>query len=140
MQLKFIMKKINKYLKVIAFFLSTLMLIQGCTVYRTTPVTLEEASKSNTKARVKTVDKKNLKFDKIVISPDNEIYGHSEINKSTIITPIDKDNIEKIQVKDELVSTILTIAIPVTIGIGILVFLVAQSLNDLDWNFSNVSN
>ncbi|WP_242117818.1 hypothetical protein [Aestuariivivens sediminicola] len=134
------MKKINKYLKVIAFFLSTLMLIQGCTVYRTTPVTLEEASKSNTKARVKTVDKKNLKFDKIVISPDNEIYGHSEINKSTIITPIDKDNIEKIQVKDELVSTILTIAIPVTIGIGILVFLVAQSLNDLDWNFSNVSN
>ena len=134
------MKKINKYLKVIAFFLSTLMLIQGCTVYRTTPVTLEEASKSNAKIRVRTVDKKNLKFDKIVISPDNEIYGHSEINKSTIITPIDKDNIEKIQLKDELVSTILTIAVPVTIGIGILVFLLAQSLNDLDWNFSNVSN
>ena len=134
------MKKINKYLKVIAFFLSTLMLIQGCTVYRTTPVTLEEASKSNAKIRVRTVDKKNLKFDKIVISPDNEIYGHSEINKSTFITPIDKDNIEKIQLKDELVSTILTIAVPVTIGIGILVFLLAQSLNDLDWNFSNVSN
>jgi hypothetical protein len=132
------MKAIKIHLRIIAISLSMLMLLEGCTVYKSAPVTLDEVSKSNNKVRIKTLNNKSLKFDRIVVTTDNKIYGRS-INKGEMnITPIDKDNIEKIQIKDKTMSTILSIAIPVIVSVGMLGIIVDQSLNNL--NLGNVSN
>jgi len=108
------MKTIDKYLKVVALFFATLILFQGCTVYKSASVTLEEASKSNTKVRVKTFDNQTLKFDRIVVV-NNKIIGSKIIKGKRNISLIEKDNIEKIQLKDITTSTILTIVIPVAV-------------------------
>jgi len=108
------MKTIDKYLKVVALFFATLILFQGCTVYKSASVTLDEASKSNTKVRVKTFVNQTLKFDRIVVV-NNKIIGSKISKGKRNISLIEKDNIEKIQLKDITTSTILTIVIPVAV-------------------------
>ena len=130
------MKALKIHLRIIAISLSTLMLLQGSTVYKTAPVTLDEASKSNTKVRVKTFDNQSLKFDKIEVAND-KIIGVKVNNEGRRITLIEKDNIEKIQLKDKTMSTILSIAIPFVVTVGILGIIVANSLNNMNINFGD---
>jgi hypothetical protein len=130
------MKTIDKYLKVVALFFVTLILFQGCTVYKSASVTLDEASKSNTKVRVKTFDNQSLKFDRIEVT-NNKINGVKINNGERSKTLIEKDNIEKIQLKDETTSTILSIVTPVVVIAGILVIIVANSLNNMSIDLSN---
>ena len=66
------MKTTTRHLKVVALFLSVLILFQGCTVYKPTNVTLEEAVKADTKVRLKTKDHQTLKFKNIAV--ENGIY------------------------------------------------------------------
>ncbi|GAA4943649.1 hypothetical protein GCM10023314_15820 [Algibacter agarivorans] len=127
---KFIMKAIDRNLKLVTFFFVTLMLLQSCTVYKTPSVTLDEASKSNSKVRVKTIDNQSLKFDRIQVA-DNKVYGSSIINREMIITTIEKDNIEKIQLKDKTTSTILTIVSLAGVTLGMFVLIIESSLNHI---------
>ena len=59
------MKTINIHLKIVAFLISLMILLQGCTVYKSTTVTLDEAYKSQTKAKVITTDNETIKFKRI---------------------------------------------------------------------------
>lgn len=124
------MKAIDRNLKLVTFFFVTLMLLQSCTVYKTPSVTLDEASKSNSEVRVKTIDNQSLKFDRIQVT-DNKVYGSSIINREMIITTIEKDNIEKIQLKDKTRSTILTIVSLVGVTLGMFVLIIESSLNHI---------
>ena len=46
------MKAIKIHLKAVALFFSILIFFQGCTVYKSTSVTLEEAVRADTKVRI----------------------------------------------------------------------------------------
>ena len=61
------MKAREKNFKAMALFFAILILFQSCTVYKSASVTLDEASKSNTKVRLKTFDNQSLKFDRIEV-------------------------------------------------------------------------
>ena len=127
------MKTTTIRLKVIPLFFSVLILFQGCTVYKSASVTPVEASKSNTNVRVKTFDNQSLKFYRIEVA-NNKIHGIKIHNGERSITPIEKDNIEKIQLKDKTMSTFLSVTIAAVIAAGILGIIVADSLNNM---FSN---
>ena len=108
------MKTSTRLLKVVAFFFSVLILFQGCTVYKSANVSLEEALKADTKVRLKTKDHQTLKFKNVEV--ENEIYyGLINFRNTWVKTQINEDNIEKLQVKDKTASTIITIGIPVLI-------------------------
>ena len=130
------MKAIDKYLKVVSVFFAALILFQGCTVYKSAPVTLDEALKSSTKVRVKTFDNQTLKFYRMKVL-NNKIFGIKINNGERSKTLIEKDNIEKIQLKDKTTSTILSIVTPVVVIAGILVIIVANSLNNMSIDLSN---
>ena len=49
-------KTLKTHLKTVALIFATLILFQGCTVYKSVPSTLEEAYKSQTKVKIKTID------------------------------------------------------------------------------------
>ena len=87
------MNTIKNYLNVVALFFATLILFQGCTVYKTASVTLDEASKSNTKVRVKTFDYQTLELDRIEVV-NNKIHGFKKSKKIMSLTPIEEDNIQ----------------------------------------------
>jgi len=117
------MKTIKIHFKIIAFLISTMILLQGCTVYKSTTASLEEVSKSQTKAKVLTTNNETLKFKRIdfidgkylgVISDD------MEINPKIGFMPLDENNIQSIKVKDKTTSLIINIGIPIVLLGGIL--------------------
>lgn len=121
------MKAIDKHLKVVYVFFAALILFQGCTVYKSAPVTLDEALKSNTKVRVKTFDNQTLKFYRMEVL-NNKIFG-IKINKGErSIVSIEKNNIEKIQVKDKSASILITIALPI-IFVGASLLIVYENID-----------
>ena len=117
------MKTLKKQFKSVALILSMLILLQGCTVYKSANVTLEEAVKADTKVRVRTNDHQTLKFKNIEV--ENGIYyGLMNFKNRWVKTQINEDNIEKLQVKDKRLSSIITFGIPVII-IGIIAIEIA---------------
>jgi len=105
------MKAIKLYLKQIASVLSVLILLQGCTVYKSVSATLNEAYKSNSKVKITTIENKILKY-KRIRHENNQYYGIQKIQGKEVKSLIDKDKINQIQLKDKLLSVIIPIAIP----------------------------
>ncbi len=73
-------RKISSSLQLI--FLSFLMLFQSCTVYRSKPIRIEEASQKNVKFKVFTSDGQKLKFKRIEEQNDT-YFGYAKPNSST---------------------------------------------------------
>ena len=100
--------------------LLVLVLFQGCTVYKSANVTLDEATKSETVVKVKTNNNRTQKFKRIVLD-NGHYYGirstYAKMNK----IQIDTSKVEKIQLKDKTLSAILSVGIPVGSIIGVIV-------------------
>ena len=117
------MKTIKLFLKPITYLLAFLILFQGCTVYKSANVTLDQAVIANTGVRIKTNDNHAFRF-KSIQHDTGIYYGLKYHNKNWVKIPINEDNIDKVQIKDKTSSTILTIGIPISVigvPLGILV-------------------
>jgi len=108
------MKTIKIHLKVISLFVIALILLQSCTVYKSTTATLDEAFKSNTKTKVITTDNQTLKFMRIDFI-DGKYYGVSKTSQKFEDMPLDINNISSIKVKNKTVSAILNVGTPVVL-------------------------
>lgn len=97
------------------------MLFQSCTVYKSASVSLDEASKSNTKVKVVKTNGEKVKYSRIVALNDGQFYGVQKVNGLSNNIPIHQDNIVKLNLKNQESSTILSIGIPVLI-IGIIAY------------------
>ena len=108
------MKTIKLSLKPITYLFAFLILFQGCTVYKKTGVTLEEASKSKLKSIVEKTDGTNLKFKKIVMGNDGNFYGLENriVNErwTETSTLLNENNVAKVQIKNESLSAFLLIS------------------------------
>lgn len=96
------------------------MLIQGCTAYKSSSVSLEEASISETKIKVKTNYKKTYYFQSIVFE-DGSYYGIKTLKGEIVKIKLYEKDLEKVLIKSKKKSTIYTIASPlILIGLAIL--------------------
>ena len=114
------------HLKAIALFLSVLIIFQGCTVYKSANVTLDEASKSEIKVKVRTKTNETIKFKRIGFE-NGHYYGVQNIYGDMIKTKIDEKKVEKVQLKDKSLSAVLSIGIPLVL-IGAVIVIVADGL------------
>lgn len=114
-----------KAIPLISLLLSFICLIESCTVYRSTPVTIEKATSDNTKVKILTKNGITYKLNKIVVK-DGQYYGIKYIKGQTITQPLDINNIETIKVKNNRASTFLTVASCVT-GVGIIGLIIFAS-------------
>ena len=119
------MKTLKKQLKIVALFLSALIFFQGCTVYKSVPISLEQAVQNESKVRVRTNSNEKLKFMRIGIENGN-YYGVKKSNGVIVNTPLDQDVIDTINEKDKTLSTVLSIATPLVI-IGVLGYIVVDA-------------
>ncbi len=111
------MKTIKKQLKSVSLILSILILFQGCTVYKSSYVTLDEASKAEKKVKVETKSGENFKFKRIGVENGN-YYGVKRSKGNIVKVPLDTNFIKNVYLKDKTMSTILTIAFPLAILTG----------------------
>ena len=113
------MKTLKNHLKVVTLFFSVLILLQGCTVYKSSSVSLEQAEQNQSKVKVITKNNEKLKFKSIGIENGN-YYGVKISNEGVIENiPLDQDFINIINEKNKTLSTIISIAIPVVIIAGL---------------------
>ncbi len=89
------MKTIKKQFKSIALVLSMLILFQGCTVYKSVPISLEQAVQNDSKVRIKINTNEKFKFNQIGME-DGNYYGVKIRNSVFVKTPLDQNNIKTI--------------------------------------------
>lgn len=115
-----IMKTFKIYSKVVALFCSILILFQGCTVYKSAPISIEHAVQNENKVKVITKSGEKFKFSRIGIE-DNSYYGVSKSKGEVVKTVLDEKSINTIKEKDKTLSTVLSLGVPVVILGAILV-------------------
>ena len=91
------MKKLKKSLKVIALFLSALILFQSCAIYRT-PVTLEQAAQEEKAVKVITVDDDSYKY-KYIVYENGEFFGVKDNPGEDVKFPITVEEVEEVLMK-----------------------------------------
>ncbi|GGD47620.1 hypothetical protein [Muriicola marianensis] len=104
------MKKIKKRLKVIALFLSGLILLQSCVVYHKTPTTLQRASQEQLKTKITNTNGERFKY-QYVSYEDGVYYGVNEESGKFIKTPLDEEYITEVLTKNKKASTWLTVGL-----------------------------
>ncbi len=124
------MKTIKLFLKPITYLLVFLILFQGCTVYKSKPVTLEYASEIGEPVRIEKTDGKKLKLLKVAKWNDGNYYGDRKEKEFVKHILINEEEISKVELKDKKRSTINSIAAP-TVIIGILIIAVAKGLESM---------
>jgi hypothetical protein len=110
-----------KKFKTIALILSMLILLQGCTVYKSASVSLEQAALEENKVRLETKSGEKLKFIRIGVENGNyygvkKVKGDKALNYKTV--PLETNYIKNVKLKDETLSTILTIVTPIVFILG----------------------
>ena len=116
------MKTIKQQFKSVSLILSVLILLQGCTVYKSVPVSLEQAANSETKVKVLTKSNEKYKFKRIGVENGN-YDGVKTQNGKLVRIPLDTKMLNKINVKDKTMSTILSFGIPILIlGIPLIIY------------------
>jgi hypothetical protein len=107
------MKILKKQIRIVSLLFVIAMILQSCTAYKITSVSLDHAAKTEKKVKLKTKSNNTLKFEKVDFE-DGKYYGIKKVNRDVVKIPIEESNLSSIQVKDRTSSTILTIlaAIP----------------------------
>ncbi|MFL1013023.1 hypothetical protein [Flavisericum labens] len=108
------MKTLKKQIKLIAELFALFVILQSCTVYKSTNVTLDRAVQNQSKVKVVAKNNKIDKFYKVTVE-DGHYYGIKRINGKTLKFPLNQEYIQSIKEKDKTTSTILTIALPVVV-------------------------
>jgi len=138
------MKLIKQNLKVVALFLATLILFQGCTVYKSTPVSVQEAVKTSKKVKIKD-ENKTYKFNYLE-EIDGETYGtifqysktakllsnqiaKKNEHKKLVKIKLTQEQLSEIYPKDQKLSNVLT-ALPFVALSVVLTIALINAIND----------
>ena len=94
------------------------MVVQSCTVYKSTPITLEQAVQNESKVKIVTNRNQTFIYKKIVFD-EGKYYGVERVKSKKISIPINEDLVKSIQMKNQVLSALISVATPIVIIIGI---------------------
>lgn len=120
------MKLIYFKKKIVCILLVIIFTLQSCTVYKKTPVTLEEAKNANLKTLVIDINNTKHKYKRITLI-DGQYYGEIKKNQKYPKDLLSETEIKSIQTIDKTATTVkYSYILLTTIGLAILI----KSLND----------
>ena len=107
-------------IKIIACSLGCLMFLYSCTIYRSTPVSIDEAVRSGDKVMVMTSYDKEIRF-KYIIEEDGDYFGIKKLKGELVKNPINPDRTQTIRPINKTMSLLANIGGPLILIGGILV-------------------
>lgn len=131
------MKKFNLKLKRLSVLLSVLIIAQSCQVYRTSSISLDEASKIDEKVKVQTIEGKRIEFKKIDKEEDF-YYGLKRKKGELVKIPLNHEDIVGIFPKHKTASIVNTILLSLVV-VG-LVTVIISSIVNIDLAESQATN
>ena len=102
-----IMKTIKKQIKTVSLLFVILIILQSCTTYKITSVSLDQAAKTENKVKIKTKSNNTLKFKKVDFE-GGKYYGIKKVKGDIVKIPLEESNLSSIQVKERTLSAIFT--------------------------------
>lgn len=115
--------------KNISIILVSLLLFQSCSVYKKTPVTLDEAAKTNSRVLIQRVNKEKFKFKKIELI-DGNYLGVQKVDGKTVSILLDEKDIQSIKVLDKAKTTLGNVAL-IIVSLGVIgLVIIASQPND----------
>lgn len=129
------MKTHKKHLKIVALFFSVLIFFQGCTVYKSANVTLEEAVMLKTNVKITTKNNSIYQFERLKFE-EGLYYGYSKVDLKTsgkYKVHVIEENVEKTQIKDGKKSntnTAISYGILGAAVLGVLIGVVAKKVEN----------
>lgn len=117
--------------KFVCVFLVFAFLLQSCSVYQKTPVSIDEAVTTENKALIIKTDDTKLKLKKIE-QIEGVYYGIIDGDREIVKVPLNKSEIKTIRILDKSTSTLSTIAVVVVPLALIIIFATA------DWGPGNL--
>lgn len=121
------MKEIIKKWKILPIVFAVIILLQGCTVYKKSSVTLQEAAKDQIKTKVET--KNGNLFFKYITYENNLYYGVNRSKGELEKIRLDSEYIKNIHLKNKKASVLVSIIIPVGVIIGAILMLGSIALS-----------
>lgn len=112
------MRQVHSSSKIISVFLVMLILLQSCSVYQKTSVTLDEATKSNSKVRIERANQKNLDVKKIEFK-EGAYYGIKKVNGEITPIPLDEKEIKSVRMLNKPKSDLGTAGL-IALSIGLI--------------------
>ncbi|WP_445386058.1 hypothetical protein ACT6NV_04435 [Robiginitalea sp. IMCC44478] len=91
------MRKLKKSLKIIALFLSGLILMQGCSTYKT-PVTLQQAEQQEKAVKIITTNDDTYKY-KYIVYENGQFYGVKDNPGEDVKFPINSEEVTDVLIK-----------------------------------------
>lgn len=122
------MKPIRRKIIPFCFFMVTTLLFNCCTIYKNTPISLEEAVISKKKVKVITVSNEKLTY-KQIQKKDTLYYGITIVNGDKISVPLNPDRIKTVKPKNKALSTVLTVG-GITTGVLLLAAIIFEDAFD----------
>lgn len=110
--------KAKKQIKSVALILTILVFFQSCSVYHHSTSTMDQAVQKQKKVMITRTDNSALYFKKIVLK-DGNYYGVKKVKDSSKEIQLIEKDIKSIKSKNVVLSTILSILIPIVIVGGI---------------------
>lgn len=104
------MIELKKWLKSTTLFFITIMMLQSCVAYQSTPVSLEVAASEVKRTKIITTSKKKYYYKRITFE-EGQFYGFEKLNGNMVKIPIDSNEIVNVYIKSKSKSTWATIAI-----------------------------
>lgn len=110
------MKAILTTKTTLALLMSVIIIFQSCSVYKSKPVSLIEASKENIKVKVRTNTNMKMKFKRIEYDGVN-FYGIQKENGELIKINLSQNEIKTVKLKNKGLSIFLNILIIATLAV-----------------------
>lgn len=92
-----VMKKLRKKMRLVALFLSGLVLFQSCSTYKA-PITLEQATRTEKPVKIITVDDESYKYSDIIFE-DGKFFGIKDNPGENVKFPIDAEEVKAVMMK-----------------------------------------
>jgi len=89
------MKNLIKQFGYVLFFLVALTFCLGCAVYKSTPITIEEATNEGYAVKVRTIDNKTATYHHLELK-DGKYYGVKHVDRQQIFVPLEEVEINTI--------------------------------------------
>lgn len=113
------MKTIKKQIRIMALVLALVILIHGCAIYKSTPVSLDQAAKEEINTKIYIKSGEDFIFKRIVLE-DGKYYGIKKEKGDIIKIPLNEQFIDKVKLKDTSWSSIATTGLSIVSLLGIL--------------------
>ena len=97
-------------MRLTAFFIVFILLLQSCTIYKTAPISIDQAIQNQSEVKIHTLNRDTYRFTAIE-DIDGNYFGINKSAHEILRTPLNENQISTIKEKDKTLTTIFDVGV-----------------------------